>query len=344
MSSFKDAVLARGTPQQPGARRDVNESIPGIIVTLNEINGSAAAAAAAITDSSGGTAGSSPYTLLNNAITDSSGGTAGSAPYTIAAITQAANAGSADIAPTANAIAKLAAAATTSANSISKITATVNLLTSGLGNQLASKMWMLSGTNAVSSNVAISAGGGLTLTTTAAASDQMIVGPRTGTVNAAGVASGRYPSFECYVETGASITSTTIAAGLKLTATPVVATDDDQAFFRYEAGVASGYWQLVTSNAGTDTTTSTSATFPKSFVMPAVAASTFYGLRFEIQQNFAIKFWIQIGVLGDWNLVYQSPANAVRTGITLLPYVILQTATGAKSITLWGPALGNEVV
>ncbi len=43
------------------------------------------------------------------AVVDSSGGTPGSAPFTLAAITQVANTGSADVAPVADAISKLAA-------------------------------------------------------------------------------------------------------------------------------------------------------------------------------------------------------------------------------------------
>jgi len=40
----------------------------------------------------------------------------------------------------------------------------------------------------------------------------------------------------------------------KLTNTPVVATDDNSCFFRYQSSVNSGKWQLNCSRAGVDVT------------------------------------------------------------------------------------------
>lgn len=345
--SFRDSVLANGGAGgssggvQP-VRRWTNETLCGIIVTANELTGSAATASAQITDSSGGVAGSSPFTLANNVITDNSGGTAGSAPFTIAVIgTGAASANQSD---TANAIAKLAAAHTIMLTNVSKVTAEVNLIQAGLANVLASREWMLQGTAAVSSNVALTAGGGLTLTTATSANDQMIIAARTGAVTAQGVASGRFPTFEAYVQTGASITDYILCLGLKLTATATVATDDDQIIFRYQNGVNSGFFQLVTSNAGTDTTVNLSATSPANVALAAVAVSTTYGFRIEVVEGFVVRFYLRVGTTGDWALVATTAANAIRTGITLLPFIILQTTTtAAKTATIWGPTISNGI-
>lgn len=380
--SFRDAVNYNGGAGgsnggvQP-VRRVTNETLCGIIVTANELTGSAATASSQITDSSGGVAGASPWTLANNVVTDSSGGTAGAAPWTLASVALTDSSGGTpgtapftiaaittgggtypDATPTKNAIAmlaavanidqtnisKLAAAHAVMLTNVSKVTADLNLIQAGLANVLASREWMLQGTNAVSSNVALTAGGGLTLTTTTGANDQMIIAARTGAVTAQGVASGRFPCFEAYVATGASIASYILCLGLKLTNTATVATDDDQAIFRYENGVNSGFFQCVTSNAGTDTTVNLSATSPANVALAAVAVSTIYGFRIEVCENFVVKFYLRVGTTADWALVATTASSALRTGITLLPFIILQTTTtAAKVATVWGPTISNGI-
>jgi hypothetical protein len=140
----------------------------------------------------------------------------------------------------------------------------------------------------------------------------------------------KQPTFETVIETGANITSATIWAGFKLTNTSVVATDDDQCFFRYQDTANSGGWQIITSRAGTDTTTNVSTGS-----VPAVAVSTRYRLRFALNAARQPRFWIN-----DQEVLYNGLGSvfpALTTNINLIPYVGVQAAAvAAKAITVRG--------
>lgn len=63
--------------------------------------------------------------------------------------------------------------------------------------------------------------------------------------------------FETLITPRTSLAEAVIFAGLKLTSTPVIATDDDSILVRYEDDVNSGKLQTNISVGGTDTTVST---------------------------------------------------------------------------------------
>jgi hypothetical protein len=181
------------------------------------------------------------------------------------------------------------------------------------------------GTNAANAGSTFATGGGVTLTTTTAANDQVIIVPHLTTKQTAwtGVswATDDAVVFETNIKTGASIALTTIWAGLKLTNTSVVATDDDQVFVRYNSATASGIFQFITSNNNTDTTTATSIT---------VAAATAYHIKIVIAKTTRVPV---LYINGE----KVATGSALRTAINLIPYIGVQTTTtAAKSITVRG--------
>jgi len=104
-----------------------------------------------------------------------------------------------------------------------------------------------------------------------------------------------------------------IWAGLKLTNTSTVATDDDQVFFRFDTVVAN--WEAVDSIADSDTETDTGI---------AVAASTNYHLKISVDSDRKASFYIN-------NLLVHKTA-ALTNDIDLIPYVGVQG--DAKTLTL----------
>ncbi len=177
----------------------------------------------------------------------------------------------------------------------------------------------LLGTNAVDGSSALSESGGVTLTTAGASGDQVILVPHLDTAQSAWAKAGLWGTedqviYEAIVKSGASIADTILWAGLKLTNTSVVATDNDQVYFRYEAGANSGKWTLVHSRGGTDTTT---------VAQLAVAASTEYRLRIEIDADRKISANVN-------NVPVEFPIReALVTNINLIPYIGVQAAAAA---------------
>ena len=104
------------------------------------------------------------------------------------------------------------------------------------------------GTGGSSDDVTIPATiGGILLTTDSSASQEVIIAPHLDSNHTAwtGVLWGTENEviWEAVIRTGASITSVTYWLGLKLTNTDVVATDADQAFFRFDGNVAN--WEVT---------------------------------------------------------------------------------------------------
>jgi hypothetical protein len=179
------------------------------------------------------------------------------------------------------------------------------------------------GTNMTSALCTHSTGGGITLTTAGADEDQAFVQPHTDSLatawTTADFATDDRVIFESTIQTGAAITASIIHAGLKLTNDNVVATDAEQAFLRYEAGVNSGAWQLITSDNGVDTTTNTSVT---------VAVSTSYHLKIVINGDRDVTAFIN-GVL------VARVAAALGTGHDLIPFLGIEaSAAAAKALTV----------
>lgn len=176
------------------------------------------------------------------------------------------------------------------------------------------------GTNAVTSCAAIATGGGVTLTTTATSGDQVILLPHLDAGQSAW-STVLWPTSKSLIWEGSFITPATITSmilwmGLKLTNTPVAATDDDQVFLRYEAGVNGGEFQVVSSIAGVDTTTDTNI---------VVAASTRYRVLIVMNSSRVAKVYV------NGTLVLTTTA---LTSTNLIPYMGVETATaGARAFT-----------
>ena len=198
----------------------------------------------------------------------------------------------------------------------------------------ANKDWELSGTNAADAGATFATIGGVTLTTTTTANDQIIVGGHTDT----GVSplanidwsTGHGICFYQKIYTGTSLADSVIIAGFKKTNTPVIATDTDQAFFRIEDGALS----CVASNAGVDETIATGVT---------LGASSVYGLYVVVSPNDRkATFFLQTpGFV--WKELGQS--EALAEDVDLLPFIGIQTtAASAKSVTLLQTALGKKLI
>lgn len=187
------------------------------------------------------------------------------------------------------------------------------------------------GTNATSALCTYNAEGGITLTTAGASGDQMILAPHLDANQTPWTqttwGTDKSATWECDISTGAAITAMILWAGLKLTNTPVVATDANQVFVRYEAGVNSGEFQVISSIADVDTTTDTNI---------VVAVSTRYHIKIEIGADRTAKVWI--------NGVLVLTTAALTDAVDLIPYVGIQSAAvAAKVVNVHGEAAGRII-
>lgn len=187
------------------------------------------------------------------------------------------------------------------------------------------------GTNAANAGSTLGTSGGVTLTTTTAANDQVIIQPHQTAKQSAwkGVnwATDDRVVFEANFKTGASVAATTVWAGLKLTNTSVVATDNDQVFLRYDSATAGGVIQLISSNNNVDTTTNSTI---------VVAANTNYHVKIVVDKNRIPQLFV--------NGVRAAKGAALQTGINLIPYIGVQTTTtAAKAITVRGLKLSKDL-
>jgi hypothetical protein len=185
------------------------------------------------------------------------------------------------------------------------------------------------GTNASSDDVTYGAEGGVVLQTDGASGDQVILLPHLDTNQSSWSqvtwGTDRQVEWNAVLKTGTSIANIVIWAGLKLTNTSVIATDNDQVFFRF-ADADSAYWQAIASIGGTDVTTTTTV---------AVAASTEYHLRIVVNSSRVASFYINEA------LVYTS--GALTDATDLIPYIGVQAAAAAaKDITVYGQAISRE--
>jgi hypothetical protein len=187
---------------------------------------------------------------------------------------------------------------------------------------VANKSFELLGTGAVTADLTRNAGGGVNVLTHGGATDSAIILPHLSTGQSPWTGVEWKPSNQPHLvwnlKTPSSITNTTYWVGLKLTNTPVLATDDDQAFFRFTQGTDTN-WQCVYSIAGTDVTVDSGV---------AVAASTKYRLWITVDENGIPTFWI--------NGVARATGAALTAAAALIPYVGVLSATNAvaKSIVL----------
>lgn len=171
------------------------------------------------------------------------------------------------------------------------------------------------GTNASADDVTFSSTvAGIQLQTDGADNDQVIVLPHLDTNATAwsGIKWGTENQviWECVLRTDASVADVTLYAGLKLTNTSVVATDADQAFFRFDGGVDN--WEATTSIAGTDSEVDTGV---------VVSASTNYYLRIEIDSARKAHYFI--------NDKEVHVSGALTNDVDLIPYIGIHANTGA---------------
>jgi len=182
------------------------------------------------------------------------------------------------------------------------------------------------GTNASSDDATISTSGGVTIETDGADNDFVVILPHLDASQSAWATTlwdtAKSPSFETTIETGASVASTEIWAGFKLTNVFLETTDDDQAYFFYDSVTTS--WKFITSRAGTDTI----YTVPLD-ICPAVAASTLYRLRIEVYSDRTCMGFINDRPIRATNFA------ALTSLTTLKPYVgVMAAAAAAKKITV----------
>lgn len=180
------------------------------------------------------------------------------------------------------------------------------------------------GTNMTSTLTTFAAAGGITLTTAGASADQGILLPHLNSAASCWTSTlwttDNTPTFDVNLTTAASIAAITIWAGFKLTNTPVVATDDDQVFFRYDDTVNNGNWQLVWSNNNVDYTLDTGI---------AVVASTTYALSIQIDAALVIHAFI------NGNEINPNTSRLIKTAKNFIPYVGVQANTAAaKALTV----------
>ena len=114
------------------------------------------------------------------------------------------------------------------------------------------------GVNATSASSTLSANTGCKLTTAGASGDKVIILPHLDAEQSAWEStfwsSDKELEWNCAI-TAADIADVDIWAGLKLTNTSVIATDDDQVFFRFSTVDGNTTWHVIESVAGVDVDT-----------------------------------------------------------------------------------------
>jgi hypothetical protein len=192
---------------------------------------------------------------------------------------------------------------------------------------IANRDWEVVGTNMTTALCTFADGGGITITTAGADADNAILTPHLDT-NQSSLAVTKWntndePALFARIKTGANVTNAIIWIGFKLTNTPVVATDADQVYLRYEDDVNSGSFQAISTRGGTDTTTSASTG-------TAIAVSTTYDIAVWLDSNRIPHYRIN-GIP-----VAQADNTALDADTDLIPYIGVEAdgAAAAKAITV----------
>lgn len=186
-------------------------------------------------------------------------------------------------------------------------------------------------TNETSALCTYNAEGGLTLTTAGADADSMILEPHQDANQTSWTqwtwGTDREVGWFAHIQTGANITNAIIWAGLKLTFTPVVATDADQIFFRYEDDVAGGDWQAVYSIAGVDVAIDTD-------IAAVVSTSLEFAVIIDESRNGRMYL--------NGNLV--ATTTQLTDTIDLVPFIGVEAdgAAAAKAITIYGQSISRS--
>lgn len=218
---------------------------------------------------------------------------------------------------------------------------------------VANKDFEIVGTNATKDDVTFAATtAGILLTPDGANGDQVIVTPHLDTDQTAwsGTKWGTENQchWECAIRTDAAdIDDTTIWAGLKLTNTPTMVTDANQAYFIY--GAEDDDAGALTTNANLHFVYSVANTDYVTDLGIAVAAATDYRLGIQIDSDRKVSAWVngvQYGLTttADADGVAVSPASgtesslsvALTDDIDLIPYVgIMNQDATARDMVLY---------
>ena len=203
----------------------------------------------------------------------------------------------------------------------------------------------LVGTNAGSGDATFSSTrAGIVIQTDGADNDQVIIAPHLDSNQTAwtGVKFGteNQVEWECSITTHGTITDYSFHAGLKLTNTPVYTTDADQAYFLFctdddqGALTTNANLHFVYSNDGTDYVTDLGI---------AVAASTIYRLRIEIDSSRQVSVFVndvQYGLVtsatagGATQSSTTTKSLALADDHDLIPYIGVQQMAGSKTTEL----------
>jgi hypothetical protein len=203
----------------------------------------------------------------------------------------------------------------------------------------------LVGTNAGSGDATFSATrAGIVIQTDGTDNDQVIIAPHLDSSQTAwtGVKFGteNQVEWECAITTHGTITDYSFHAGLKLTNTPVYTTDADQAYFLFctdddqGALTTNANLHFVYSNDGTDYVTDLGI---------AVAASTIYRLRIEIDSSRQVSVFVndvQYGLVtsatagGATQTETTQKSLALADDHDLIPYIGVQQMAGSKTTEL----------
>lgn len=205
-----------------------------------------------------------------------------------------------------------------------------------LARNLADRQFEVFGVNMTTALCTRYAEGGLTLTTAGADNDEAILLPHLDTNQSTWATTtwgtDRQIEWECYLQSGPNITNAITWAGLKLTNTEVLATDNDQAFFRYEDDVLSGALIAVYSIGGVDISTNTGITW---------VVSTKYRLRIVIDSTRIARFYV--GIAGA-AMTLVATSTALTDALDLIPYVGVAAdgAGAAKAITVFEQSCSRQ--
>jgi hypothetical protein len=189
------------------------------------------------------------------------------------------------------------------------------------------------GTNASSDDVTLHPEGGIKLETDGADGDEVILLPHLNSGQSAWTGytwgTDQQTRWEGCFRSGSAITKTIYWAGLKLTNTEVVATDNDQVYLRYEDDVNSGKFQVIYSIGGTDTTVDTGVT---------AAVDTDYHVVVDIDASRIARVYL--------NGALVATSTALTNATDLKPYMGVAADGGTPGAKHWyvrGQAISREI-
>lgn len=184
------------------------------------------------------------------------------------------------------------------------------------------------GVNAISADVTLHPEGGIKLLTKAGGLDSIILLPHLTAGQSPWTfvtwGSDQQVIWEAEIKTGPVITACAIWAGLKATNTPVAGFDDNQAFFKYEAGINAGKWSYYIANDGADDLFS---------ITPTVEANTRYHLAVRVDSARVARGYINGEYIGG---------SALKDATDLIPYIgIIEGEAGAKTLYVYGQSVSR---